>query len=114
MNLHLAEISAARDPQHSHRIRSRVRPDRLGRRRRTCASERQYHGVQQSDFPLLGKWLQILKDIVPSVTRVGVMISTVNAASPHRYRLFDSLAPSVGITPVANPIREVAEIEQAV
>ena len=62
---------------------------------------------------MLGKWLQILKDIVPSVTRVGVMISTVNAASPHWYRLFDSLAPSVGITPVANPIREVAEIEQA-
>jgi putative tryptophan/tyrosine transport system substrate-binding protein len=70
-------------------------------------------GFSNPDFPFLGKWLQILKDIVPSVTRVGLMISTVNAASPHWYRLLDDLAPSVGITPVAIPIREVAEIEQA-
>jgi putative tryptophan/tyrosine transport system substrate-binding protein len=70
-------------------------------------------GFSNPDFPFLDKWLQILKDIVPSVTRVGLMISTVNAASPHWYRLLDDLAPSVGITPVAIPIREVAEIEQA-
>jgi putative ABC transport system substrate-binding protein len=70
-------------------------------------------GFSNPDFPLLGKWLQILKDIAPSLTRVGLMISTVNAASAHYYRLFDSLAPSVGIAPVAIPIREVAEIEPA-
>jgi putative tryptophan/tyrosine transport system substrate-binding protein len=70
-------------------------------------------GFSNPDFPLLGKWLQILKDIVPSVIRVGLMIGTVNAASAHWYRLFDSLAPSAGITPVAIPIREVTEIERA-
>jgi len=70
-------------------------------------------GFSNSDFPLLGKWLQILKDIAPSLTRVGLMISTVNAVSAHWYRLFDTLAPTVGITPVAIPIREVAEIEPA-
>jgi hypothetical protein len=34
-----------------------------------------------TEFSLLGKWVQILKDIVPSVNRVGLMISTRNAVS---------------------------------
>jgi len=38
-------------------------------------------GFALSDFPLLGKWLQLLKDIVPSLTRVGLIVSTSNAAS---------------------------------
>src|SRR5262245_22235678 len=68
-------------------------------------------GFSNPDFPLLGKWVQLLKDIHPTVTRVGLMIHTINAASAHWYRLFDTLAPSLAITPVAAPIREVAEIE---
>jgi putative ABC transport system substrate-binding protein len=68
-------------------------------------------GFSNPDFPLLGKWLQILKDIAPSVTRVGLMISTINAASAYYYRSFDELAPLLAMTPVATPIREVAEIE---
>jgi putative ABC transport system substrate-binding protein len=68
-------------------------------------------GFSNPDFPFLGKWLQILKDIAPSMTRVGLMISTHNAASAHWYRLFEATASSLAITPVATPIREVAEIE---
>jgi putative ABC transport system substrate-binding protein len=30
-------------------------------------------GFSNPDFPLIGKWLQILKDIAPSTTRVGMM-----------------------------------------
>jgi putative tryptophan/tyrosine transport system substrate-binding protein len=70
-------------------------------------------GFSNPDFPLLGKWLQILKDIVPSVTRIGLMISTANVVSAYWYRSFETLAPSLAITPVAIPIREVAEIEVA-
>jgi hypothetical protein len=40
-----------------------------------------------------GKWLQILKDIEPSVTRVGLMISTFNVASAYHYRSFDAAVP---------------------
>jgi putative ABC transport system substrate-binding protein len=68
-------------------------------------------GFSNPDFSMLGKQLQILKDIVPSVVRVGLMISGINAASPFWYRLFDNLAPSLAISPVAAPIREMAEIE---
>jgi len=68
-------------------------------------------GFSNPDFSLLGKQLQILKDIVPSVIRVGLMISTINAASAFWYRLFDKLAPSLAISAVAAPIRNVEEIE---
>ena len=69
-------------------------------------------GFSAIDFPLIGKWLQILKDIAPPLNRVGMMISTVNAVSAYYYRLFDTLAPSLAITPIAAPIGEVAEIER--
>jgi putative ABC transport system substrate-binding protein len=54
-------------------------------------------GFSNPDFPLLGKWVQLLKDVAPSVNRVGLMIHSINAASPHWYQLFDTLAPSLAI-----------------
>jgi putative ABC transport system substrate-binding protein len=71
-------------------------------------------GFSNPDLPLLGKWLQILKDIVPSVTRVGLMLNTFNAASAFWYRLFDTLAPVLAIKPIATPIKEVSEIESVI
>jgi putative ABC transport system substrate-binding protein len=68
-------------------------------------------GFANPDFPLLGKQMQLLKDIVPSIARIGLMIHTINAASAHWYRLFDTLAPSLGIEPIAAPINGLAEID---
>ena len=51
-------------------------------------------GFSNPELPLMGKWLQILKDIAPSVTRVGLMISTFNAASAYHYRSFDAAVPN--------------------
>jgi len=69
-------------------------------------------GFSNPDFPMLGKRLQLLKDIVPSIGKVALMISVRNAASAHWYRQFETLAPSLAIEPVPAPIRELAEIEQ--
>jgi putative ABC transport system substrate-binding protein len=69
-------------------------------------------GFSNPDFPMLGKRLQILKDIVPSLNRVGMMISVRNAASSHWYQLFERLAPSLAIEPIAAPIHELTEINQ--
>src|SRR5262245_31403464 len=68
-------------------------------------------GFSNPDSVLLGKWLQILKDMAPNVARVGLMISVANAASSFWYRSFEKLAPSLALSPVAAPIREVAEVE---
>ena len=70
-------------------------------------------GFSNPDFALVGKWLQILKDIAPATTRVGLMLSARNVASVHYYRSFESLAPSLAMTPIdTTPIREVVEIER--
>jgi putative ABC transport system substrate-binding protein len=62
----------------------------------------------------MGKWLQILKEAAPSLRRVGLMISTVNAASPIWYRLFKEVAPTLGIEAVAAPIKDPSEIESVI
>jgi putative tryptophan/tyrosine transport system substrate-binding protein len=58
-----------------------------------------------------GKWLELLKEVAPHVTRVGIL----------RYRdtlvrfppMFDKLAPSFGIEPVEIDIRSIDELEHA-
>ena len=71
-------------------------------------------GFSNLEFSLMGKWLQILKEIAPTIERVAVMIFTGNAASPKWYRIFDTLAPSFAIEPIAAPIRERGDIESTI
>ena len=49
---------------------------------------------------MIGKWLQLLKEAVPGLTQVGLMISTMNASSPGWYQMFKAVAPTLAIEPV--------------
>jgi putative ABC transport system substrate-binding protein len=71
-------------------------------------------GFSNLEFSLIGKWLQILKEIAPAVKRVAVMIFIGNAASANWYRMFDTVAPSFAIEPIAAPIRDRADIESTI
>jgi putative ABC transport system substrate-binding protein len=71
-------------------------------------------GFTNLEFSLIGKWLQILKEIAPSLDRVAVMIFVGNAASAHWFRTFDRVAPALSIEPIAAPIRARADIERIV
>jgi putative tryptophan/tyrosine transport system substrate-binding protein len=71
-------------------------------------------GFSNLEFSLMGKWLQILKEIAPSIERVALMIFVDNAASPNWYRMFNTLAPSFAIEPIAAPIRERGDIESTI
>ena len=71
-------------------------------------------GFSNLEFSLIGKWLQILKEIAPGVERVAVMIHTSNAVSARWFGAFDSLAPSFAVEPIATPIRERTDIERAI
>ena len=59
-------------------------------------------GFTSQEATLAGKWLEILKEIAPAVTRVGVIYSPVNPAWQSRLRVIEGLAPSLGIevTPI--------------
>jgi putative ABC transport system substrate-binding protein len=51
-------------------------------------------GFSNLEFSLVGKWLQSLKEIAPSVKRVAMIIHTGNAVSANWFRQFETLAPT--------------------
>ena len=69
----------------------------------------------EPSFP--GKWLELLKDINPSVRRVGFLH---NAQATGREplagfrRFFDAFSRALAIEPISLPIREASEIELVV
>jgi putative ABC transport system substrate-binding protein len=71
-------------------------------------------GFTNLEFSLMGKWLQILKEAAPSTTRVGLMISTANAASPSWYRMFNAAASALAIEPVNGPVKDRTGIEDII
>ncbi len=74
-------------------------------------------GFSSYDAPLMEKWLQLLKEIAPGVTRVAVIFNpdTSPAALLNMLnRVVESAAPSVGVTVTLAPVRDDAAIEEAI
>lgn len=70
-------------------------------------------GVMNFEYNLAAKWVELLKEIAPNVTRVGVL----RDASVHgigQFAVIQSVAPSAGtdVTPIN--VRDAAEIERGV
>jgi putative ABC transport system substrate-binding protein len=62
-----------------------------------------------------GKWVELLKQAAPGVTRVGIIFNPDTAPSRGRYFLppFEEAAASNRVRPVAIPVRTRAEIDTA-
>jgi putative ABC transport system substrate-binding protein len=71
-------------------------------------------GFSNLEQSLVGKWLQILKEAAPGLTRAALMIHVGNAASPIWYRMFNDVAPTLAIEPISAPIRNQNEIEDVI
>ena len=71
-------------------------------------------GFMNYEYSLSGKWLDLLKQIAPSVTRVAVLRNAATASGPGQFAAIQAVAPSLGME--ANPVnvRDAAEIERAV
>jgi putative ABC transport system substrate-binding protein len=64
--------------------------------------------------PSLGpKWMELLKEIAPSVRRVAVLMNTDNSGSTVMVRSISDAAPKLGVEAVALTVRSAAEIEAA-
>jgi len=66
---------------------------------------------------IAGKWLQLLKEIAPGVTRVAVMFNP--ATAPYRggldfFRVAEAAAQSIGVKANAAPVHDAAEIERVI
>ena len=71
-------------------------------------------GFMVFDFSFGGKWLDLLKEIAPHVTRVAVFLDDTNPAGIGQFAVIQAMAPSVGlqVTPVA--VHNSDEIASAV
>jgi putative ABC transport system substrate-binding protein len=61
---------------------------------------------------VLGKMLEILKQIAPDTSRIAIIYNPDNTANASALRLTDEFARSLGIETARAPFRRIADIEQ--
>lgn len=71
-------------------------------------------GMMSFDYSLSGKWLELLKEIVPGMVRVAVLRNAATASGPGQFGVIQAMASTLRME--VNPInvREGGEIERAV
>src|SRR5262245_39325347 len=71
-------------------------------------------GFMSREYSLSGKWLELLKEIAPSVTRVAVLRDAAVTVGPVQFGVIQAVAPSLRVE--VNPInlRDAGEIERAI
>jgi putative ABC transport system substrate-binding protein len=72
-------------------------------------------GFASIDFQMVGKWLEMLKEAAPGVSRAALMFNP--DTSPHYYvylRSFDAAPRSVAAEVTAAPVRDTAEAEETI
>jgi putative ABC transport system substrate-binding protein len=71
-------------------------------------------GFSQFEYGLGGKWLELLKEAVPSVTRVGVLREPGLTAAVAQFAALQAVAPSLRVELVPLNVRDAGDIERTV
>ena len=71
-------------------------------------------GFSQFEYGLSGKWLELLMQIAPRVTRVAVIRDSAIAAGIGQFAAIQSVAPSFGVELSPLNVRDASEIELAI
>jgi ABC-type uncharacterized transport system substrate-binding protein len=71
-------------------------------------------GFMMFEYGLSAKWLELLKEIAPGVTRAAVLRDPAITAGIGQFSVIQSVAPSVGVDVSAINMRDGAEIERAI
>ena len=69
-------------------------------------------GFMQFEYSLSAKWLELLKQIAPNVTRVAVIRDPAITVGIGQFAVIQSVAPSLGVDVVPINVRDVPEIER--
>jgi ABC-type uncharacterized transport system substrate-binding protein len=70
-------------------------------------------GFMQFENNLSGKWLELLKEIVPSVTRAAVFWDPTQIGAIGQFAVIQSVAPSLGVDVRPINVRDASETERA-
>jgi putative ABC transport system substrate-binding protein len=71
-------------------------------------------GFTSFEYGLSAKWLELLKEIAPRVTRVGVLRDPAQGSGTSQLAAIQAVAPSVGVELRPIDVRDAPEIERAV
>ena len=71
-------------------------------------------GFTNFEYGLSAKWLELLKEIAPSLTRAAVLRDASNSAGTGQFGAIQSVAPSVGVEVSPVNLRDASEIERAI
>jgi putative ABC transport system substrate-binding protein len=66
------------------------------------------------EYSIAGKWLELLKEIAPRVTRAAVLRESAIAAGPALFGVIQAAAPSLGVELRPVDVRDAGEIERAI
>jgi len=71
-------------------------------------------GFMLSEYSLSGKWLELLKQIAPAVTRAAVVRDSANPAGSAQFGAIQAMAPALGVQVSPINVRNAGEIERAI
>src|SRR5262245_22845925 len=71
-------------------------------------------GFMQFEYGLSGKWLELLKEIAPSLARVIVLWDPAITSGIGQFTIIQSVATSVGVDVRPAKMRDAGEIERAI
>jgi putative tryptophan/tyrosine transport system substrate-binding protein len=68
-------------------------------------------GFMQFEYSLAGKWLEVLKEIAPDMTRAAVLWDPAIASAIGQFAVIQAVAPSLGVELSSVNVRNTSEIE---
>jgi putative ABC transport system substrate-binding protein len=71
-------------------------------------------GFMAFEYSLSGKWLELLKQVAPEVTRAGVLRDAAITSGIGQFAVIQSVAPSIGIDVSPIGLRDADEIERGI
>ena len=68
-------------------------------------------GFASFDYAIAGKWLEFLKQIVPSATRISILRDPSYAPGIGQFAVLQAVAPSLSVELIPIKVKDVAEME---
>jgi putative tryptophan/tyrosine transport system substrate-binding protein len=71
-------------------------------------------GFSGLEYSLGGKWLELLKEIAPKMTRAAVLRDPANPGGPALFGIIQAVAPSLRVEVIPVNMRDAGEVERTV
>jgi putative ABC transport system substrate-binding protein len=113
-NRHSVSWDGSKANHRPRRIRAGLRSGRARLRCEHHETGGNLTGFGNFEFSIGGKWLDLLKEIAPNLSRIAVMFNPdTSPQSKFFVRSVEAAAPSHGVQAIVVPVRTTADIEPA-